>query len=126
MASNIFKYDIEAYQGDSINGLEFAYQKLSDPSNPSSAKIPFDFTGASGLMQVRDDYAGNVVLELSTTNGGLVLDELSGKVILHATSEQMDLVPPGDNVYDIQLTFTNGVVRTFQAGYFRVTPQVSK
>lgn len=86
---------------------------------------PVDLTGASLLMQVRDEN-GNVKFSVS----GTAVDVLDGKMAILLTPTETN-IPVGDYVTDIQLTLADGAVHTIfpanvnQIGTFRVTEQVT-
>ena len=86
---------------------------------------PVDLTGASLLMQVRDD---NNNLMFAVT--GTPVDVLNGKMALILTPTQTNIAL-GDYNTDIQLTLSDGSVNTIwpanvnQIGVFRITEQVT-
>ena len=86
---------------------------------------PVDLTGATMLMQVRDD-EGNLKFSLN----GTPVDVENGKMALILTPTQTN-IDVGDYVTDIQVTLSDGFVNTIwpanpnQIGVFRITEQVS-
>ena len=86
---------------------------------------PVDLTGATMLMQVRDE---NDALKFSIT--GTPVDVAHGKMAILLTPTQSS-IPVGDYITDIQVTLADGSVNTIwpanvnQIGVFRVTEQVS-
>ena len=89
------------------------------------ACIPVNLTGASMLMQVRDD-DGNLKFSVA----GTAVDALGGKMAILLTPTQTD-IDVGDYHTDIQVTLSDGSVHTIwpanvnQVGTFRVTEQVT-
>jgi hypothetical protein len=60
--------------------------------NPDGS--PFDFSGFTGQMQIRDGYAGDVVLEMTTEDGGMVLAGGSMTLVLDPVDTTDEMVPP--------------------------------
>jgi len=87
---------------------------------------PVDLTGATLLMQVRDN-RNNVVFTLS----GTAVDVVNGKMALLLMPTQTNIAV-GDYITDIQLTTADGSVNTIfpanvnQIGTFRITRQVTQ
>ena len=87
---------------------------------------PVDLTGATMLMQVRDD-SGNLMFSVS----GTPVDAVNGKMAILLTPTQTG-IDVGDYNTDIQVTLQDGSVNTIfpsnvnQIGVFRVTEQVTK
>jgi len=87
---------------------------------------PVDLTGATMLMQVRDD-SGNLMFSVS----GTPVDAVNGKMAILLTPLQTK-INVGDYNTDIQVTLQDGSVNTIfpsnvnQIGVFRVTEQVTK
>ena len=106
---------ITVRQGDSF-ALNFELREKCKPVN---------LTGATMLMQVRDE---NDNLKFSLA--GTPVDVVNGKMALLFTPVQTSL-PVGDYNTDIQVTLSDGSVNTIwpanvnQIGVFRVTEQVS-
>lgn len=87
---------------------------------------PVNLTGATMLMQVRDE---NGTLKFSLA--GTSVDALGGKMVLLFTPTQTG-IDVGDYKTDIQVTLSDGSVNTIfpanvnQIGVFRVTEQVTE
>jgi len=107
---------ITVRQGDSF-ALNFELREKCKPVN---------LTGATMLMQVRDE---NDNLKFSLA--GTAVDVVNGKMALLFTPVQTSL-PVGDYNTDIQVTLQDGSVNTIfpanvnQIGVFRVTEQITK
>ena len=86
---------------------------------------PINLTGATLLMQARDD-AGNIVFALESAP----VDALKGKIALLLAPAQTNIAV-GDYKTDIQLTTSDGSVNTIwpanvnQIGTLRITEQVT-
>lgn len=115
MTGRVVNNLIEVRQGDSFV-INFQMKK---------GCCPVDLTGASLVMQVRDD-GGNLMFSCN----GTMVDALNGKMLLNITPV-MSSIPVGDYNTDIQLTLADGSVNTiFPAnvnaiGTFRVTEQIT-
>ncbi|MBP5615336.1 MAG: BppU family phage baseplate upper protein [Alphaproteobacteria bacterium] len=87
---------------------------------------PVDLTGATMLMQVRDD-SGNLMFSV----GGTPVDAVNGKIAILLTPLQTNIAV-GDYNTDIQVTLSDGSVNTIypanpnQIATFRVTEQITK
>jgi len=91
-----------------------------------SAGAVIDITGATADMQVRETVnAADVLVELSTTNGRIVVDGPNGKLTLTiSASDTASLTLNG--VYDLKVTFLSGTVDRILEGEFVVDPQVTQ
>ena len=82
---------------------------------------PIDLTGVSARMsfQVKDG-DGSSVLDLSTDEGTLVIEAVSGTVAMAAPSTSTSGVSPDIYITDQELTFPTGVVLSTADVYFKV------
>ena len=116
MTGRIVNNLIEIRQGDSYPINVFVKEGCK----------PVDLTGATLLMQVRDDN-GNVKF----TKQGTAVDVKKGKMVLLLSPTETS-IPVGDYVTDIQITTADGAVNTIypanvnQIATFRITPQVTQ
>jgi len=103
-----------------INGTTFtlAPQWLID-------NLPVNLTGYSVDMQVRD-VSNNLIVELSTANGKIVITPAIGTVTLTLTAAQTasNVLPAGTYTYGLNLTDSNSNVYQILAGNFSVTASV--
>lgn len=81
--------------------------------------LPLDTADCTARMQVRQKYGMPVLLELTTENGGLILDpDEPGRLTIYMTAEQTDalgttedpLKPRSRLMYDVELVFPSGDV----------------
>lgn len=80
-------------------------------------------TGYSAKCQIRTEYGGPSVLELSTANGRITI--ASDVLTLVCPANEFTL-EPGNYVYDVQI-FTDATdVATMIEGDFEVTDQITK
>ena len=116
MTGRIINNLIEVRQGDSYT-INIQVRKECKP---------VDLTGATLLMQVRDEN-NNLMFTLS----GTPVDIANGKMVLLLSPTETN-IPVGDYVTDIQLTTSDGSVNTIfptnvnQVATFRITKQVTQ
>ena len=114
--------------GRIINNLIEVRQGDSFPINIQVKRgcKPVDLTGATILMQVRDEN-NSVMFTLS----GTAVDVVNGKMALLLSPTETN-IPVGDYVTDIQLTTSDGSINTIfpanvnQIATFRITEQVTQ
>jgi hypothetical protein len=91
-----------------------------------SSNVPVNYTGYTAKMQVRKDHsATNVIVEASTANGRITLNNL-GVVTLAIADEVTATFPVGTAYYDILLTSPAGDAIKFMEGKFIVQPSVTR
>lgn len=93
----------------------------------ADAATAVDLTGYTARMQVRSRIGSSVVLlELTTTNGGITLGGTAGTIALLATDEQTALLMVTRAHYDLELVSAGGVVRRLTYGTVTISPEVTK
>ena len=111
------EYQLEIQQGDT-----FAEQL----DLRGADGLPIDLTGATARMQLRPyPSSPTVVIELSTVNGRLSIQP-AGVIIMMLTASDTALLQPGAGVYDMKLTYANGIVDTIIEGRYVIDPQVTR
>lgn len=88
-----------------------------------------NFSGGTAVMQVRTDYDKEIILELSTVDGGIELGDGTGgtpNVILHFTPARTSPLEVFEGIYDIEVTVPSGAVYKFLKGRFQIDPEVTK
>ena len=86
--------------------------------------VPISLSGALIKMQLREDLDAPVALELSTANGLITItNPLSG---VFSIPPQIINIPFGTYNYDIQVTFPTGIVTTYIAGTWQITPDITQ
>jgi len=111
-------YNITTTQGDTFSRI------LTYTNN---AKVPHNLTGYTAKMQVRTSTdSDTVVLELSTTNGYIVLGGTAGTITLTVPSGVMSVINSGLYVYDLEIVSGAGVRTTIVNGNFNLKAQVTK
>lgn len=85
--------------------------------------VPVDLTGATAIMQLRDDEDSAAVLTL--TNGtGITLGGTAGTIRLRIEDEQLAAIETG--VYEYDLLISQSDETPLIRGSFTVTPGVSE
>ena len=93
--------------------------------------LPVDFTGATARLQVKTDVENEEAVIEATTVGG---DDLyfvepldSGKLRLEMSAEKTALLLPyTEYVFDIEVTFPNGFVKTYEKALLEIEPDCTR
>ena len=111
------RFNFSLYQGDTF-------------STAPAWKINGNYvnvTGYSADMQVRQDVdSASIIVELSTANGRIVAGTTDGKFTLTLTAAQTAALPPGNYVYDLEVTSPGGIVTKILTGGFAVIAEVTQ
>lgn len=84
-------------------------------------------TGCTARMHVRKSAAAPaIILELTTANGGLILDEPAGLITVNATDAQTGAIPDGKYVYDLEVVWPDTKVERVLMGSFTVRGEVTR
>lgn len=113
-------FDIELYQGDSYD----LFFRVKARDNTGSL-VYQDLTGCTAKAQIRPNAASTTVsVEMSAT----ISDQttLTGGVLLHITAVQSAALTITNGVWDVQITYPSGDVRTVLAGTVIVTAEVTR
>lgn len=129
--ADIPRYDFQVTQGDPIDG------KIQIRDSDTDALIVW--TGASIKMQVRESLSDETpVVDMSTANGKIVLE--SGGTVIHFTEDTQDVIdeisvsltartgkvfPTKNYYFDLEITPSGGVQKTYLRGLLIVTAQVT-
>lgn len=74
-----------------------------------STGVAIDLTGCTAKLQVREAFTANaVLLELNTTNSGLVITPSIGKIELYISSVNTSKLVGIGGIYDLEVYFGNG------------------
>jgi hypothetical protein len=86
-----------------------------------------DLVGCTARMQVRPTVdAQEVLLELTTDNGGIALAATAPNLVLQMTDAQTAALAWRTGVYDLEVAFPNGLVRRLLEGTATVSPEVTR
>jgi len=84
-------------------------------------------TGATARMQVRRTVENeDVLIELSTEDGSIVVDGANGGITLTITASDTEDLPSGEWVYDLFVTLPSNAIMRFLAGSFEVVERVTR
>ncbi len=88
---------------------------------------PVNFTGCTARMQVRESVdSADILLELTTENGGIEIEGAEGKVTLVFKPDDTVDKAWRMGVYDVEITDSNGDVTRFLQGVITVSPEVTR
>lgn len=110
------------YFSDITKGDTFKGRKMWFYNGKDEDKTPIDLTGASVLIQFKKGYAQNATFKFDTAdNSILITDAINGEITL--VSRKMDY-PAYNYIFDVQVTFASGVVKTFFTNYWKICQDV--
>ena len=113
-------YDFEIKQG--IKLAKTVYWK-------SSSNRTYTLTGWSAKMQMRRTFDDNVIVELSSDNGKIVITPDLGKIVINMTDSETSALNHKDFpcVYDLELTNSTGdVVKRLLEGTIKLSREATK
>lgn len=122
-------YNMTCQQGSTFTRtLEIEQPDLAtDPTG--STFMPFDLSGYEARMQVRRTIdSSSFLLELTTANGGLTINPISGdtnKILIFAPANVTASVPTS-GVYDIEIISDDNTVSRVLQGIFNLSPEVTR
>lgn len=115
MAAGTLDFTIE--QGATFNLL--LTWKIND--------VPVNITNWTARLQARVDVEDTeVILSLTTANGGITLGGAAGTISLDQTATQTALLPAGTYVYDLELISGVGAVTRLVQGELNISPEVTR
>ncbi len=114
-----FRVRLQVYQG--ATWVRVLAWKAGTPA------VPVDLSGCTARMQVRPRVdSADVLLELTTDNGRIVLGGDTGQVALQLTADETELLDWRQGVYDLEVEFPGGTVRRLAQGQIVVSPEVTR
>ena len=115
----IAEADICIFQGATFN--QTLFYETGEPS------APVDLAGYTAKMHIRSKPESKaLILELSTTNGRIVLNETTGSIRLFiSASDTASLSVCDKAVYDLELT-TGSVTTRILQGNVIISPEVTR
>ena len=88
---------------------------------------PVPIAGYTAKMQIRESIdSSTVILELTTANGGIVIDTTNFTIGINMTSNQTAAFTFINAVYSLELTNVGGAVQTFVNGNLSLVPEVTR
>lgn len=89
--------------------------------------VPVNLTGYTARLQARVDVEDSeVIVSLTTSNGGITLGGSAGTISLDQTATQTTLLPAGTYVYDLELIASNSTVTRLVQGELLISPEVTR
>lgn len=93
--------DEDTIELNSVNSLDFG---LYTSGGTIQYYTPVDMAGMSAQMQIRERISSTTtILELTTDNGGIVLDNVDKYIAVTITKEQISAISDKYGVYDLQI-----------------------
>lgn len=93
----------------------------------SPSGTPVDLTGCTARMQARPEKGSDTVLmDLSTSNGGITLGGTSGYIDLYLNHAATKLMEWESAVHDLEITHPNGDVTRLAEGSIGVSKEVTR
>lgn len=115
MSAAVHNFDIE-------QGTSLVKQIVWKDSNGS----PINLTGYTARMQVRPNVDSEVLLELSTTNGRIVITPLTGTITLNFTPANTVGTYWTKGKYDLEMTSGNGFVTRLIKGTINLSKEITR
>jgi hypothetical protein len=110
-----------------INSINAANYGTYTTGGIVSWNTPIPLTGYTGMMQIRETIDSTVLLELSTANGGIVINPTDYTVTVKMTSTQTTAFNFTTAVYSLELTDTvSNRVITFLTGNLSLVREVTR
>jgi predicted MFS family arabinose efflux permease len=89
--------------------------------------VPVNLTGYTARLAARVDVEDTeVILSLTTSNGGITLGGSAGTISLDQTAAQTTLLPAGTYVYDLELVAPNTTVTRLVQGELLISAEVTR
>ena len=109
----------EHIRGDTFKGVDFVMESNSLPLNLVGATIKSQF------RPKRNQF--DLAWEFSTTAGSIVIQGASNNIIHFNDKPGTEMkVRPEVYLYDIEITFPSGLIKTYISGTFTVIDDVTK
>lgn len=106
-------------------GSTFAMRLIWSTGDTADTATPVDLTGYTARLQMRDDYGGKLLHEMTTENGGITLNAVPGAIDFAIDALTTDNFDWDTAVYDIELVQGEYVNRLF-GGTVVVSPSVTR
>lgn len=116
--------DVDTISINSINALSYTTYVSGGVIEYNK---PIDLTGMTARMQIRAKVDSDVVLhELTTENGGIVLDNISKTIKLNIAAATTAEFIFAQGVYSLEIVDTLGIVTPFASGAVSVIREVTR
>lgn len=88
---------------------------------------PYDLTGCSARMQIRQRRGGEVLVAATTLNGGIVFeDAVNGKMSVCITDEATDKLTMSKAKYDLEIGYPSGDVKRILEGLVKISANITQ
>lgn len=88
---------------------------------------PVDLSGCTARMHARADLSSTeILLDLTTENGGIVLGGTAGTVEIVISAAQTEGITWTEAIYDLEIVFPGGRVKRLLKGAIEVDPEVTR
>ena len=110
-------YDIPSHRrGDTWDGINSITINVNG--------VPINLTNATVKMEFRQNLDTPVALTLSTTDGSLIVTNAVGGVI--SIPPKKIEIPFKKYLYDLQVTYSTGVVKTYMSGTWEIIADITE
>jgi len=110
-----------------INSINAANYTAYTSGGIVTWNTPVPLTNLTGAMQIRETIDSTVLLELTTTNGGIVINPTDYTITVKMTSAQTTAFTFSTAVYSLELTNTvSGKVSTLLTGNLSLVREVTR
>lgn len=117
MSCNPGRYNIKFYRGTTLDIL-MTYTIDS---------VPVDLSGYTATMDVRPSPSSSTLItELTTENGGIILNEVTGQIEIFISAEDTAVLPLGQFQYDLNIVSSSDFVTKLILGSFVVLDPVTE
>lgn len=117
MSCNPGRYNIKFYRGTTLDIL-MTYTIDS---------VPVDLSGYTATMDVRPSPSSSTLItQLTTGNGGLILNQVTGQIEIFISSADTANLPLGEYQYDLNIISSSSFVTKLIMGSFVVLDPVTE
>jgi hypothetical protein len=110
-------YDIPSHRrGDTWDGINSITINVNG--------VPINLTNATVKMEFRQDLDAPVALTLTTTNSSIMVTNAVGGII-SIPSKKIE-VPFAKYFYDLQVTYSTGIVKTYMSGTWEIIADITE
>ena len=89
--------------------------------------VPVAIAGCQARMQIRERIdSTETLLSLTTENGGIVLDTITGTITMQASATQTRNITKHNGVYDLEIQFPDATVRRLLSGLVNISHTVTR
>lgn len=88
-------------------------------------QTPVNMSNCTARMQIRETYSSLPLVDLTTENGGIIINTSTGDIQLSISSDiTTNLTPIKNALYDLEIYFTEQIVRLVQ-GKITISAEVT-